>query len=243
MKKPAPPQPRADSLLLTCEHAGNRIPREYASLFRGAADAVASHRGWDPGALDVARAVAKKLGVPLPAVAWSRLLVESNRSPTNRRIWSKYTADLPRAERDRILDRYWWPHRRAVEAAVRDGVAQGRRVVHIAVHSFTPVLDGETRNAEIGLLYDPARPGERALCRRWQEILREMDPTLRVRRNYPYQGNADGLATWLRREFPDADYAGVELELNQALLASQRCRALKPVLATSIARLLGEPAP
>ena len=241
MKRPAHSPPRPDSLLLTCEHAGNKIPREYTSLFRGADEVLASHRGWDPGALDVARALAKKFGVPLPAVSWSRLLVESNRSPTNRRIWSKYTASLPRAERERILDSYWWPHRRAVETAVRDGVAEGRRVVHIAVHSFTPVLDGETRDADIGLLYDPARPGERALCRCWQEVLEEMDPTLRVRRNYPYQGNADGLSTWLRRAFADAEYAGIELELNQALLASERCRSLKPVLAESIERLLHIP--
>lgn len=50
------------------------------------------------------------------------------------------------------------------------------------------------------------------------------------------------LATWLRREFPDALYAGVELELNQALLTSSRCRLLKPVLATSITRVLAESA-
>ena len=240
--KSARPESTTDSLLLTCEHAGNRIPRPYAALFRDAVDVLASHRGWDPGALDVSRSLAKKFGVPLHAVTWSRLLVESNRSPTNPRIWSQYTEELSAAERERILVQYWWPHRRAVDAAVRQSVAQRRRVIHIAVHSFTPVLDSKTRNADIGLLYDPARPGESALCKRWEQILRELDPMLRVRRNYPYRGNADGLATWIRREFPDALYAGMELELNQALLASSRCRPLKSVLAASIARVLAESA-
>ena len=121
---------------------------------------------------------------------------------------------------------------------MRAGVTQGRRVIHIAVHSFTDNLDGEIRNAEVGLLYDPARPGERALCRRWEQILRDLEPTFRVRHNYPYRGDADGLATWLRKEFTDPQYVGVELELNQALLASPRRRLVKTVLAESVAELL-----
>jgi predicted N-formylglutamate amidohydrolase len=209
-------------------------------LFKGAAGPLASHRGWDPGALEVTRLLARKFGVTPLALTWSRLLVESNRAPTNPRIWSRYTAGLPAAERDLILARYWWPHRRAVARAARQRVAKGRRVLHVAVHSFTGVLAGEVRNADIGLLYDPARPAELAFCRRWEQAIRELDRTLRVRRNYPYRGTADGLPTWLRRQFPDAAYAGVELELNQATLAGSRGRFLRDAVATSLARLLGE---
>ncbi len=88
------------------------------------------------------------------------------------------------------------------------GVERARTVFHVAVHSFTNYLDGE-RNADIGLLYDPRR-AEKGLCVRWEEILNELDPALRVRRNYPYRGEADGLPTWLRRKFPDRAYVGVE---------------------------------
>ncbi len=227
-----------DHLLLTAEHAGNRIPREHAPLFRDAGQVLQSHRGWDPGSLEIGRALSRELGAPLLTVDWSRLLVESNRSPNNPRIWSEFTAGLPVAERQQILDRYWWPHRNEVLAAVQAGVDSNRRVVHIAVHSFTGVLHGEERNAEIALLYDPARPGEVDLCNRWIEGLRELFPEFRVRRNYPYRGNADGLTTWLRRRFPDPNYAGIELELNQDLLSSKRCRTLKQFLGTSISRIL-----
>jgi predicted N-formylglutamate amidohydrolase len=136
------------------------------------------------------------------------------------------------------LDRYWWPHRNNVLTAVQAGVDSGSRVVHIAVHSFTGVLNGQTRNAEIGLLYDPARPRELDLCNRWIEALRELLPEFRVRRNYPYRGNADGLTTWLRRRFPDPQYAGIELELNQTLLAGDDCRLLKQHLGASISKIL-----
>ena len=227
-----------DRLVLTCEHGGNRIPREYWWLFRDAKRLLKSHRGWDPGALAVAGFLARHFRLPLRSVTWSRLLVESNRAPTNPRIWSRFTSGLPTAERARILERYWWPHRREVQKAIRTVVASQRRAVHIAVHSFTPVFDGELRNADIGLLYDSRRPGEKALCRRWQEILEGLDPELRVRRNYPYRGAADGLTTWLRRRFSGRSYVGVELELNQALLAGSRRGHIKHLVARSIGTLL-----
>jgi len=219
------PDQRPDRLILTCEHAGHRIPREHAPLFRGAAALLASHRGWDPGALSVARHLARARGVPLSAVTWSRLLVAANRAPHNPRIWSAFTGSLPADERARILDRYWWPHRREVEAMVREGAASGHRVVHVAAHSFTGVLDRQVRNADIGLLYDPARPGEADLCRRWQEILHTIDPGLRVRRNYPYRGDADGLTAALRRAFAEDQYLGLEIEMNQALLTGPVARS------------------
>jgi predicted N-formylglutamate amidohydrolase len=232
---PSSPHPKA-RLLLTCEHGGNRIPREHSDLFRGAEAALASHRGWDPGALVLARALGRRLGLPIHAVTWSRLLVESNRAPTNRRIWSSWTASLPRKEKERILVRYWWPHRRLVEEAVRTALGRGDRVVHVAIHSFTPFLDGEERNADVGLLYDPTRRAEKDLCAKWAALLREQVPGLRVRYNYPYRGVTDGLPTWLRRRFPAKAYAGVEFEANQAYLASQRraelTRALGDILST-----------
>ena len=44
--------------LVTCEHGGNRIPAPYAALFRGHEAILQSHRGYDPGAAALARALA-----------------------------------------------------------------------------------------------------------------------------------------------------------------------------------------
>lgn len=224
-------------LLLTCEHAGNRVPAAYRSRFRGADRALASHRGWDPGALTLARAVGRRLDVAVVSVSWSRLLVESNRAPTNPRIWSPWTASLPADEKDEILDRYWRPHRQRVDQAVRDVVMQGAVVLHVAVHSFTPVLNGERRNADIGLLYDPGRSKEQRACVQWAGFLRGRDPALRVRRNYPYRGTADGLTTWLRRRHPVGRYLGIELEVNQAYLRGPRRTAVARTLAETLRML------
>ena len=56
-----------------------------------------------------------------------------------------------------------------------------------------------------------------------------------MRRNAPYRGNADGLTTALRRELPASRYEGIELELNQRLIASA---AQRRALAAALAALL-----
>jgi len=227
------------TLVLTCEHAGNRVPREYARLFAGAKDVLASHQGRDPGAVRLARLLARRLERPLLVNEWSRLLVEPNRAPTNRNVWSRFTRGLPRAEREQILDRYWWPHRRQVEAAVSGAIEQGRPVVHVAVHSFTPILNGEKRNADVSILFDSTRHREAEFARRWGTLLRQQAPGWRLRYNYPYRGSTDGLPTWLRRRYPMARYIGFELEVNQAVATTRRWRELGEALATSLGATLG----
>jgi predicted N-formylglutamate amidohydrolase len=226
--------------VFTCEHADRRVPRRYARLFAGARDVLESHEGWDAGALRLARLLSRRLGRPLFVTRWSRLLVESNRSPTNPRIWSRFTRELARDERRRILDRYWWPHRREVEAAIGAARARGERVVHVAVHSFTPVMGGEVRNADVALLFDSRRTREAALARRWGALLRRRAPDLRVRFNYPYRGCTDGLATWLRRRQPAARYLGFELEVNQARAAARGWQRVGEAVAASLAEALQE---
>jgi len=227
-----------ETLLLTCEHGGNRIPAPYAHLFRGAADVLASHRGWDPGALPLARHLARSLNRPLLELTWSRLFVEGNRTPTNPRIWSRFTKDLPKDEREQILERWFRPHRREVEDAVAAAVSRGSRVVHVAVHSFTPELDGEVRNADLAFLYDSRRKREAEVCRRWAALLHRSAPELRVRFNYPYRGAADGLTTALRRRHAQSRYVGIELEINQAVVGSRRWHAFQSQLTSSLRELV-----
>ena len=201
--------------LITCEHGGNRIPSRYRHLFPGCEALLKSHRGYDAGALAMARDMAGVLAAPLFFSTTSRLLIDLNRSIGHPRLYSEFTRCAPSALRREILERYYLPYRSRAEADIAESVARGGRVIHISSHSFTPVLDGEVRKADIGLLYDPARSGELELCERWQASLKALLPGLKVRRNYPYAGKADGLTAYLRRRFQPGDYAGVELEITQ----------------------------
>jgi len=226
-----------DRILVSCEHAGFRVPPRYAALFEGAEAALASHRGWDRGALRLARSLARTLDAPLHATRVTRLLVDTNRSLHHRRLFSEFTAVLDRRERAEILARYYHPHRRRVEKRVCDWIARGDRVLHLAVHSFDPRLAPGRDACDLGLLYDPRRRGETALCREWQATLRA-GSALRVRRNHPYRGRADGLTTHLRRQLPAGSYLGIELEANQARLErGETARRLRRALAASAATL------
>lgn len=235
--------PRADRLparlLLTCEHGGNRVPRGESDLFVGRRAMLQGHRGYDPGALAVARSLARRLRAPLLAATTTRLLVDANRSPANPSVFSSVTRRLPAPERERLLARHHRPHWEAVQRSVEHLAAGGGPVVHLAVHSFTPRLHGRPRSADLGLLYDPSRPAERALCARWRALLRRADPSLRIRRNYPYRGRSDGLTTALRRRHPARRYRGIELEISQELATSPPARRrLVTILAETLRELL-----
>ena len=226
----------ADAFLITCEHGGNRIPARYRRLFRGRRALLDSHRGYDPGALVMARALAAAFDAPLVTSTVSRLLVDLNRSIGHPGLFSAATRGAPAELRAAIVDQHYRPYRAQVERLVGQAVARRRRVIHISSHSFTPELDGKVRSADVGLLYHPGRQGEALLCARWKAALASAAPELRVRRNYPYAGRGDGLTSHLRRRFPPGAYVGVELEINQSIVvkAGRRWTALRGLLIDSL---------
>jgi len=206
------------SFVVTAEHGGNVVPPEYSQLFVGADEALASHRGWDPGSLALAHRLASSLRASLVSSTVTRLVVDLNRSPHHPRVFSEFTRSLKRSDRSDLIARWHAPHRVGVREAVEAEVGRGRRALHIGVHSFTPVLHGVPRTPDIALLYDPARPAELNLARLWSRALAKVLPDLAVRRNDPYRGVSDGLTTSLRRTIPADAYLGFEIEINQRLL-------------------------
>ncbi|NBB91618.1 MAG: N-formylglutamate amidohydrolase [Gammaproteobacteria bacterium] len=219
--------------LITCEHASNAVPARWRSLFAGSEAVLAGHRGWDPGALDVARALAAALEAPLLAGSATRLLIDLNRSAGHPRRFSEWTRSLPRRERD-LIEREWWlPHWRAFASCIES--APGR-LVHIACHSFTPVLDGRERRFDLGLLYDPARSVERHFARELSRRLKERFPDLATRMNQPYLGTANGIGQQHRRRFGADRLLTLELEISQALVD----RSDWPRLAGELARVVAE---
>ena len=225
-----------DSFLFTCEHGGNRIPAAYRTLFNGQRALLDSHRGYDAGALVMARDLARAFDAPLVTSTTSRLLVDLNRSLGHARLFSAAVRVAPALVRAEIVDTYYRPYRTQVERLVRQSVARDYRVIHISSHSFTPVLDGNTRSADVGLLYHPGRRGEADLCARWKDSLAARASQVRVRRNYPYAGKNDGLTAHLRQCFPPTAYLGIELEINQVIVSAsgRRWKTLRGLLTDSL---------
>jgi predicted N-formylglutamate amidohydrolase len=211
--------PLGTAVIISCEHGGNEIPSPWRPLFDAQQSLLDSHRGYDAGAMVMAEAMATAFNATLVAAKVSRLLVDLNRSPNHPALHVDQIRNLPENQRRDIVDQYYRPYRNRVEMGVKELIASHGRVVHISCHSFTPVLDGEVRNTDIGLLYDPARNIEAGLCAHWKAALGASSPHLRVRRNYPYRGSNDGLTTWLRKQALPSAYIGIELELNQEFSA------------------------
>ncbi|WP_210465414.1 N-formylglutamate amidohydrolase [Rufibacter roseolus] len=201
--------------LLTCEHAGNDIPDQYQHLFKGKEEELYSHKAIDFGALRLAKHLASELGLPLFYTTYSRLLVEGNRSLDSDELFSQFTKPLPQKEKQHILNEYYYPHRNEVEEKIKAEIAKGQQVLHLAVHTFTPAKEGEVREADIGILFDPARSREKKYAAIMQAEFQRQSPDRKVLYNSPYPGVDDGFPTYLRKKFSNEQYAGFELEINQ----------------------------
>ncbi len=218
------PTPRLgpSQLVITCEHASNRIPARYANL--GLSERVLdSHIAWDAGARPLARNCARHFLCVYHEGRYSRVLIDLNRSPHHRDLIPTTTfgvrvpgnTALTPAERQARIRRYYEPYRAAVRQDIKR-VARHRTCLHLSFHTFTPRLAGVTRRADVGVLYDPGRRIERDVALGLVAAFKRAG--FRTRSNYPYRGTGDGLTTYCRGTYPARRYLGIELEFNQRLL-------------------------
>ena len=204
-------------LMLTCEHASNRLPAAIKKAVP--ADVLKTHRAYDIGALLVFRKLVRFAKPEFHCEGkFSRLFVDLNRTITNKSAFSEYyealeASDKAAAEKAKAqATAYWKEYRDNVEKFVVSN--KGTEIVHLGIHSFTPVLNGKVRNTDIGILYDPARPQERPYANVIKDEIKRLYPDMKVRFNYPYKGSSDGLTTTLRKKFGQR-YVGIEIEINQ----------------------------
>jgi len=229
------------AVLISCEHAVNTVPVPWRQLFEDHEDVLTSHRGWDRGALDLAKFLAEKLSAPCLAARVSRMLIDHNRSPHNPGLWSDYSRDLPPEEKARLVDEYYAPFRRQAANWIAMQHADGRQVLHLSVHTFTPVYEGKERDVDLGLLYDPARPDESYFATRWKSRLLAALPQFRIRSNVPYRGISDSHLSSYREQYTSHDYVGFEVEVNQALVGNNaRWTVLQKAIAASLVNTLQE---
>jgi predicted N-formylglutamate amidohydrolase len=222
-------------LVLTCEHAFKRVPGRYR-VGAEAREILDSHWGWDIGAWEVTRGVAKRLGTSAVGGRWSRLLIDLNRAvgdPTLIRgvaggIPLPWNAGLSETEIERRVLAYHARYHAEVDRLILRRVIRGIRPLLLAVHTFTPELDGEKRRFDAGVLF--ARHA--TLAHRLGRSLRQQGLT--VRYNEPYSGMA-GMMYSAERHGSHHGVPCLELELNQGLFR-------KPSAPRSLARIVARAA-
>jgi predicted N-formylglutamate amidohydrolase len=206
------------SSVITCEHAGNDVPEEYQFLFNDAVEILQSHRGWDPGAIEIAKSISSKRNASLFQNNVTRLLIEANRSFDHPELFSIYSRPLSEEVRKKIEQQFYIPYRDAVESYIQ---SVSKPILHLSIHTFTPQLNNVKRSTDIGLLFDPSRKLESVCCNHLREQLNFLLPNFQIDFNQPYLGIDDGFATYLRTKFRDDDYAGIEIEINQKYSSSE----------------------
>ncbi len=226
------------NLVISCEHAVNIIPDAYQYILSTDSAVLETHRAIDFGAFEIAKHFQKTLNCPLISATVSRLIIDCNRSLTHPECFSHFTEKLAPAEKKCLIETYYKPYRQAVESFINARITEGVQVIHLSIHSFTPMLNNIERNADIGLLYDPSRLGEKQLASEWRKGIVKKSKAYRVRMNYPYRGITDGFITSLRKQHDEKHYLGFEVESNQALVKDDTSlQALSQVLVESFRAL------
>ena len=208
----------AGRVLVTCEHASNRLPAGFALR----AELLNLHIAWDPGALPVARHIARRFDAELLPGKYSRLVVDLNRTVGNRVLMRQvsdghkipFNCRLSASARAERIDEYYRPYREAVVEAAAALISAHGRCVHVSVHTFTPALAGKERGNDIGLLHDPRWGIERAVCAELRDHLDHATDYV-TWFNRPYSGTADGILPAMRRLYDPERFIGIELEINQ----------------------------
>ena len=202
-------QTAREILILTCEHASNKLPAAFRSAVP--TEVLKTHRAYDIGALAVFRKLVKFAKPEFYCEGkFSRLFVDLNRTITNKSAFSDYLRNDEKAKAQATI--YWTEYRTAIEKFVK--ATPKKEIIHLAIHSFTPELNGKVRNTDIGILYDPSRPKECELAQVIKAEIKRLHPEMKVRFNYPYKGTSDGLTTTLRKKIGPR-YEGLEIEINQ----------------------------
>ena len=203
--------------VLVADHAGNAIPRALGNLGLGE-DELARHIAWDIGIAGVADALSGRLGAPLVRQRYSRLAIDCNRDPARHDAIPEVSdgtiipgnAGLDESARWARIATVHVHYHAAIAAAL---AGQWRPPILVALHSFTPVMNGFVRPWHTGVLHD------RGDTRLSQAVL----AGLRVRVDAPVGDNEPYAMDGIDFTVPHHCYAAgrpyAEIEIRQDLIA------------------------
>jgi len=184
---------RPSRLLITCDHASNHVPRGVngGDLGLSVAD-MHRHIAYDIGAAAVTRHLAEHLGATTILSRFSRLVIDPNRGEDDPTLMMRFydgtiipgNRHADAREITRRLNAWYRPYHAAYArlAARRDDT------VIVAIHSFTPRLNGRPpRPWHISLLFADDQRLSNPLMQRLRQ-----DADLCVGANEPYAGYLPG---------------------------------------------------
>jgi predicted N-formylglutamate amidohydrolase len=234
--------------LLVGDHAGRAIPRRLGDLGLAHGD-LTRHIAWDIGVAGLGLRLAAALDACFIRQAYSRLVIDCNRRPESQESIPLAAdgspvagnAGLTAAQRTARVDEIFRPYHEAIAAELDLRRRAAAATVLIALHSFTPSLQGVPRPWRFGVLHR----GDSAFSRRVLEALgRELGGE--AGDNQPYAMDDTDYTVPAHAAGRDIDY--LELEVRQNLIGDELgqdrvCARLAPMLAASWAAHIAEGTP
>ena len=233
----------AGRVILVCEHASNAIPARWGDLGLNAAQRQA-HIAWDPGALGLARGLARRLDATLVHAPVSRLVYDCNRAPDMGGAMPARSEihDIPGntaiSAEDRLArtEAVYTPWVNGLHNLIARRIAQGRRPALITIHSFTPVFHGKSRRVEFGVIHDADAHLAVAILNAAHRLTK-----LQAELNAPYSA-ADDVTHTLRLQATPYGLPNAMLEVRNDLIATPAAEeamaeALAPVLNMGLAEI------
>lgn len=148
-------------VILVCDHASCRFPKALGDM---GLDPFARrcHLAIDIGAGPLTERLAEALGVTAVIQNYSRLVVDCNRQLMDPGAFLEYgdgilvpgNRNLHQADKDLRATALYWPYHVAIEDQVERLEKIGPPPAFVSIHSFTPVLNGESREWQMGVLWD-----------------------------------------------------------------------------------------
>ena len=211
---------RPDSpLVLSCEHASEHLPRPWQWSLDDRR-LIGSHWAFDLAAAELTEELAAATGGAAVLARFSRLLIDANRPPDSPSLFRNSaegkSIDLNQGiePADSLLRRRYW---QAYHEAVDNMVASSAVSLVLAVHSFTPVYEGERRQLEVGVLFDKSQAQAESLAEAYARA------GFAVQLNEPYSGK-QGFIYAAHHHATRHGKRALEIELRQDLAVDGAAR-------------------
>jgi predicted N-formylglutamate amidohydrolase len=209
-------------VILVCDHASRRLPAVLGDMGLDP-PARRCHLAVDIGAGTLTRILAARLSVTAVLCEYSRLVVDCNRQLLDPSAFLEFgdgivipgNRNLSPDQKELRANAIYWPYHHAVEEEIKRLRSYGTPPAVIAIHSFTPVLNGVSRPWQMGVLWD--------VDKRLAEVfLKELEEAgFLVGDNEPYSGKAPQDFT-IDYHAEAAGLQHVGIEIRQDLIADSK---------------------
>lgn len=232
---------RKSRWLITCDHAANTVPPSVGGGDLGLPkEDMDRHIAFDIGAAGVTRALADALDAPAVLSNFSRLVIDPNRGVNDPTLLMKLydgtvipaNRHADQIEKARRVDAFYTPY----HTALADLAARQDDTIIVAIHSFTPKLNGRpNRPWHVGVLHE----FDDRLSTPLISILRD-EPDLCIGDNEPYAGHLPGDS--VDRHALQMGRANVLIEVRSDLIETETNqhlwgKRLAPLLTQALTRM------